>query len=228
VLLLSSAAGRSGVRLFYVRDVIRNDTPRGRRDDCADTQRSGKRRDINRGSRVLIRVPSTARYVGPDRWVLFGIANCQLFIFVQADSRRHVRRIYWLQFEGYLPSLPKLQRAYTSTRHATLGGMDFYVDTWLERHDSSDVSQPDTRALRREFKPAICRAGLPDLHFHGLRHTAATLPLSQGANPKVVQEMLGHSKVNMTLDTYSHVTPSLQRSAARALDKLMREKRMAT
>lgn len=82
--------------------------------------------------------------------------------------------------------------------------------------------------IRREFKQAIRRSGLPELHFHGLRHTAATLLLSQGVNAKVVQEMLGHSTVSMTLDTYSHVTPSLQRSAANALNELMRDQRMAT
>jgi integrase len=61
--------------------------------------------------------------------------------------------------------------------------------------------------VRRSFKPLLRRAGLPDIRFHELRHTAATLLLSQGTNPKVVQEMLGHSRVSMTLDTYSHVTP---------------------
>jgi integrase len=81
---------------------------------------------------------------------------------------------------------------------------------------------------RREFKPTIRRAGLPEIHFHGLRHTAATLLLSQGTNPKVVQEMLGHSTVSTTLDTYSHVTPSLQRNAAEAMDQLLGGRRMAT
>lgn len=75
--------------------------------------------------------------------------------------------------------------------------------------------------IRRQFKPALRRAGLPEIHFHGLRHTAATLLLIRGTNPKVVQEMLGHSKVGMTMDTYSHVTPSLQRDAAQAMDELL-------
>jgi hypothetical protein len=43
-----------------------------------------------------------------------------------------VQRLYWIQFEGYLPSLPKLQHTYNSTNHASLGGLDFYVDTWTE------------------------------------------------------------------------------------------------
>ncbi len=94
-----------------------------------------------------IQVPQAVHYVGSDRWVLFGIANCQLFAFVQADSRKRVQRLYWVQFEGYLPSMPRLQHEYEATRHATLGGMDFFVDTWLDTNDSADVSSQDLLAL---------------------------------------------------------------------------------
>lgn len=97
--------------------------------------------------RVYVRIPQTARYVGSDRWVLFGIANCQLFAFVQPDSEKRVQRIYWVQFEGYLPSMPKLQHEYRPTRHATFAGMDFYVDTGLEHNDPSGTPSQDLRAL---------------------------------------------------------------------------------
>ena len=76
--------------------------------------------------------------------------------------------------------------------------------------------------IRRSFKPLLKRAGLPDMRFHDLRHTCATLQLRLGTNPKVVQEMLGHSRIATTLDTYSHVTPSMQREAAEAMDALLR------
>ena len=66
----------------------------------------------------------------------------------------------------------------------------------------------------------VKRAGLPRIRFHDLRHTHATLLLTLGVNPKVVQERLGHSQISMTLDTYSHVVPSLQRDAARRIDDL--------
>ncbi len=75
--------------------------------------------------------------------------------------------------------------------------------------------------LRRWFVPLLARAGLPRVRFHDLRHTHATLLLTQGVNPKVVQERLGHSQISMTLDTYSHVVPSLQRDAARRLDEVL-------
>jgi integrase len=74
--------------------------------------------------------------------------------------------------------------------------------------------------LQRHFAPLLCKAGLPAIRFHDLRHTAATLLLLQGVHPKVVSEMLGHSTVSMTLDTYSHVLPDMQRDATAAFDRL--------
>ena len=66
------------------------------------------------------------------------------------------------------------------------------------------------------------RTGLPQIRFHDLRHTCATLLLAQNVNPKVVPEMLGHATLAITLDTYSHVLPNMQDSAARALEEALR------
>ena len=57
-----------------------------------------------------------------------------------------------------------------------------------------------------------------NVRFHDLRHTCATLLLSKNVNPKVVSEMLGHANIAITLDTYSHVLPTMQGSAIRALE----------
>ncbi len=73
---------------------------------------------------------------------------------------------------------------------------------------------------RRSFKPLLRRAGLPDVRFHDLLHTAATLLLSKNINPKVVSEILGHATVAITLDVYSHVLPTMQVSAAAMEDVL--------
>ena len=75
--------------------------------------------------------------------------------------------------------------------------------------------------MRRSFLPLLKRAGLPRIRFHDLRHTAATLLLGQGVHPKVVAEMLGHSRISTTLDLYSHVTPTMQRQAADAMDAVL-------
>ena len=74
--------------------------------------------------------------------------------------------------------------------------------------------------LRRSFLPLLTKAALPRIRFHDLRHTAATLLRSQGVHPKVVSELLGHSSIGLTLDTYSHVLPDMQQQAATAMDRL--------
>jgi integrase len=68
------------------------------------------------------------------------------------------------------------------------------------------------------FKPLLKRAGLPEMRFHDLRHTCATLLLSKNVNPKVVSEMLGHASIAITLDTYSHALPTMQESATEAME----------
>jgi integrase len=72
------------------------------------------------------------------------------------------------------------------------------------------------------FKPLLDAADLPAIRFHDLRHTSATLLLAAGVHPKVVQERLGHSQIGITLDTYSHVVPTMQLEAATKLDDMMR------
>ncbi len=63
---------------------------------------------------------------------------------------------------------------------------------------------------------------IPRVNFHSLRHSFATLQLINGVNPKIVQEALGHSSITLTLDTYSHVIPSMQKDAAKKLDALFK------
>jgi integrase len=75
--------------------------------------------------------------------------------------------------------------------------------------------------LRRAYWPLLKKAGLPKMPFHALRHTAATLLLRKGVHPKIVQEMLGHSGIAITLDLYSHAVPTLQREATAAMDALL-------
>ena len=65
------------------------------------------------------------------------------------------------------------------------------------------------------------KAGLPHIRFHDLRHTHATLMLSQGVHPKIVSERLGHSSITITLDTYSHVLPGLEEAAAERFDGIL-------
>lgn len=79
------------------------------------------------------------------------------------------------------------------------------------------------RNLSRHYYKARDEAGIPKVRFHDLRHTAATLLLKENVHPKIVQEMLGHSSITLTLDTYSHVIPGIQKKAAEKMDYLFKE-----
>jgi integrase len=88
---------------------------------------------------------------------------------------------------------------------------------------ASEIGGPlDRRYITtHRFKPLLKIAGLPKIRFHDLRHTCATLLLSENVNPKVVSEMLGHATISITLDTYSHVLPTMQDSAAKAMENVL-------
>ncbi len=76
-----------------------------------------------------------------------------------------------------------------------------------------------TQVSQKLFR-ILTRAGLPQIWVHDLRHTAATLHLARGENPKVVQELLGHSNISITMDTHSHVTPVMHAAAAAKMQSL--------
>ena len=78
-----------------------------------------------------------------------------------------------------------------------------------------------TIMLPRLFKMILRRAGLPDIRYHDLRHTAATLLLAQGVDARTIMEPLGHSQIGITLNTYPHVVPALQREAAAKMDQIL-------
>lgn len=80
----------------------------------------------------------------------------------------------------------------------------------------------ERNVIVRHFKPLLKAADLPDtLRLYDLRHTHATLLLIAGTNPKIVSERLGHSSITLTLDTYSHVLPGMQRESARKLNAML-------
>ena len=83
--------------------------------------------------------------------------------------------------------------------------------------------RPNT--ITRAWTSFVGRSGLKAVRFHDLRHTHASLMLTQGIHPKIVQERLGHASIQMTLDAYSHVAPGLQQAAAESFDRLLNRKR---
>ena len=77
--------------------------------------------------------------------------------------------------------------------------------------------------INRHFKPLLKRVGLPDIRWHDLRHTCATLLLSRGTHPKYVQQLLGHASIQLTLDRYSHWMPSMGKHTASAMDDALED-----
>lgn len=76
--------------------------------------------------------------------------------------------------------------------------------------------------VSQQWARAIAKTSLPRLRFHDLRHAHATHLLARGINPKIASERLGHSKVGITLDLYSHVIPGMQEDAAAAVDDALK------
>jgi len=83
----------------------------------------------------------------------------------------------------------------------------------------------DERSVSRRFHLALARAGLAPQRFHDLRHTCASLLLAQGVHARLVMETLGHSQIGLTMNTYSHVMPSLLREAASKMDGILSGKK---
>jgi integrase len=77
--------------------------------------------------------------------------------------------------------------------------------------------------LSYTFHRGLRVAGLPRMRIHDLRHTAATHLMNRHVHPKVVQELLGHSTITITLDTYSHVLQPLAKEASAQMSSLVRE-----
>ena len=75
--------------------------------------------------------------------------------------------------------------------------------------------------LRELFQSLAKRAGVPIIRLHDARHSCATLALDAGLHPKVVQQLLGHSSWNITMDLYSHRVERLQRDASTQLEALV-------
>ena len=80
------------------------------------------------GEGLVVRVPAAATYVGAERFTLYGVADAEIHVFAESDSRRRLTRLYWIQFESYLASRPELRFNYAEgNRRAELWG----AVTWV-------------------------------------------------------------------------------------------------
>jgi integrase len=87
---------------------------------------------------------------------------------------------------------------------------------------TSSIGTPlDSTNVTHRLQRALAAAGLPRMRFHDLRHACASLLIAQGVHPRVVMETLGHSQIGLTMNTYAHVLPALQREAATSMERIL-------
>lgn len=98
---------------------------------------------------------------------------------------------------------------------------DLYQDEGLVFTSEGGTLINPSNLRQRSFTPLLKKAKLAQIRFHDLRHTCATLLLSRNVHPKYVQELLGHSNIAITLDTYSHVIPGMGDHTARAMEEAL-------
>jgi integrase len=123
-----------------------------------------------------------------------------------------------------IPIGPGLQAALREHRMAS---------RWKDDEDPIFVNSKGTpvdghNIATREFKPTLKRAGLPQVRFHDLRHTAATLLLQNGVPVTVVSKMLGHASPAMTLNVYSHALPDSLDEAAGVMEAVIFSRQVKT
>jgi len=109
------------------------------------------------GEGLTVRVPATALYAGGERFTLYDVADCEVHVFVEADARRRVRRLFWVQFEGYLPSLPERRYNYAEGNRRIEA---WRFPTWVGAAPANYAQQPPRAGSDRERVVAILtRAG---------------------------------------------------------------------
>jgi integrase len=92
-----------------------------------------------------------------------------------------------------------------------------FIFTGNTIHSPLHIDAP-LRFLNDHYK----KVGVPRIRIHDLRHTHATLMLQAGEHPKIVQDRLGHSSIQMTLDKYSHITQNMQQQAAESFENVIK------
>lgn len=115
-------------------------------------------------------------------------------------------------------SLLRVHRRIQKEQRLSMGMKVDDNDLVFARADGEPI-HPD--AFSDAFEKVVKRSGLPRLTCHDLRHTHASLALRAGIHPKIVQERLGHASIQITLDTYSHLIPSLDKDAAELIANLI-------
>jgi integrase len=172
-------------------------------------------------------------------WVLLGTAGLRIgealgLKWCDIDlnaGRLQVRRA--LQRQRGLGLVFVEPKSYRSRRMVCLCRLAVEALSELRQHSDGELVflnrqglPQDSSSVTGALKVALDRAGLPQIRVHDLRHTTATVLLEAGAHPKLVQDLLGHSTVALTLNTYSHVTAGLSDQAAKTMDRVLGDQQL--
>lgn len=103
---------------------------------------------------ITITVPKSATWLGADRWDLYGIADCELHVYVEADIEKNVKALYWIQFEGYLPSNQHTYD-YTKDEPVTFAGRPF----WKRARFSATPAAPRAGSDFERVQQIVAKAG---------------------------------------------------------------------
>jgi integrase len=136
-------------------------------------------------------------------------------VFVEPKTRQSRRSV---------PYPPMAAIALKTHRTRQIEDRLFAGPRWREYHlvFASSIGTPlDGTNVTHRLRRLLQNHGLPRQRFHDLRHTAASLLLAQGVHPRVVMELLGHSQISLTMNTYMHVIPTLERDAADRIEALL-------
>ncbi|MFC2066509.1 tyrosine-type recombinase/integrase [Chloroflexota bacterium] len=180
----------------------------------------------------------TALFTGMRRSELLALCWQDIdFIYSQIYVNRSLHQLKDGSFVFTQPKSAKSSRTIALTPSTILMLREYQEKQRLERDMSGNpltdndlvFSNLEGKPLRpntitRAWTTLTAKCGLKAIRLHDARHTHASLMLKQGIHPKVVQERLGHSSIQMTIDTYSHVSPGIQESAANRFDEILNRK----
>jgi hypothetical protein len=105
-------------------------------------------------SRLTVRVPKTATYVGSDRFDLYGVADAEIHVFAEAGRNKRLAKLYWIQFESYWPTRPELTHDYTGDRREQRWGTTVWVNTGISLSSEPARAGSDTEHVRTILKSA--------------------------------------------------------------------------
>jgi integrase len=128
-----------------------------------------------------------------------------------------------------LPLPPELIAALEAQQRRQIEEKRVLGDEWQEHglvFPSSVGTPMEPRNLNHHFTRVLEQAGLPtNTRLHDLRHACASFLIAQGVSPKIVQEILGHTKISTTMDIYAHVLPETHREALEKLGGLLKDEK---